>query len=60
MSEEIEKKLFLEHMALREKKGMGWSTETELDPDGEEVFIEDFVQGMWVGWQARSRLNPTK
>ncbi|WP_159124695.1 hypothetical protein [Enterobacter roggenkampii] len=59
MSDEIEKKLFLEHMALRAKKGMGWSIETELDPDGEEVFIEDFVQGMWVGWRARSHIKPT-
>lgn len=29
-----------------------WSRETFIDDDGDEQFVEEWVQGAWVGWQA--------
>lgn len=29
-----------------------WNRETMVDDDGESVFIDDWVQGAWIGWQA--------
>ena len=29
-----------------------WSRESYLDPDGDRIYREEWVQGAWIGWQA--------
>ena len=29
-----------------------WSRDTFIDDDGDQQFVDEWVQGAWVGWQA--------
>ena len=29
-----------------------WSRESYLDPEGDRIYREEWVQGAWIGWQA--------
>ncbi|WP_236235057.1 hypothetical protein [Pseudomonas tohonis] len=34
-----------------------WSLEKHTDFEGDTVYVEDWVQGAWIGWQARAALS---
>lgn len=55
--EEENKQVQGEREAFEAWVNPAWSLEKYTDFEGDTVYVEDWVQGAWIGWQARAALS---